>query len=59
MRTLSQLRTYCTNKSEEYPDNKSEIWDMYSLAYAEVEEGGSEPHEVELAIGAIAQIVNE
>jgi hypothetical protein len=41
----------------EHPSKKEEIKDVYYLALSEIEEGGSEMHECELAINDIQEII--
>lgn len=59
MTTLKELYKFCIEKSEEYPEHRVEIMDNYHNAYAEVEEGGSETHECELAEESIEQLIEE
>ena len=44
---------------EECPDLESEVLDFVQLAHSEVEEGGSESHECELAINDILELEKE
>jgi ERCC4-related helicase len=44
---------------KEFPDLKSEIQDLYSLALSEIEEGGSESHECQLAINDMNELVKD
>jgi len=53
------LKQFCLGKIEEYPNLKSEITDFYFLAMDEIYDGGSENHEVELAINSINQLIQE
>lgn len=57
--TLKQLKTYVDDMSNRYPEHTDEIIDIYFLACNEVEEGGSETHECELAINDIDYLINE
>jgi hypothetical protein len=41
----------------EYPSKKEIIKDIYYLALSEIEEGGSEMHECQLAINDIQEII--
>ena len=44
--TLDELRTYCRGLIETHPSLKEQIVDLFVLCVSEIEEGGSEPHEV-------------
>jgi hypothetical protein len=41
------------------PTLKSDIIDFYQLALSEIEEGGSEQHEISLAVNDINELINE
>jgi hypothetical protein len=41
------------------PTLKSDIIDFYQLALSEIEEGGSEQHEISLAVNDINSLINE
>lgn len=56
---LRLLKQYCINKIQEYPMLKEEISDFYYLAKDEIEEGGSEVHECNLAINSIDTLIIE
>lgn len=58
MTKLKKLYTFCIEKAKEFPEHKTEIMDYYDIAYSEVEEGGSETHECELAEESINQLIN-
>lgn len=47
--TLSELREEAKKLISHHPELKDEIMDFYYLAVSEIEEGGSESHECELA----------
>jgi hypothetical protein len=53
---INYLRQYCADKIKLYPNLKEEILDFYYLAKDEIEEGGSERHEIELAINSIEEL---
>ena len=57
MRTLGELKEYVIKMIRLHPIHKDEILELYGLACDEVEEGGSESHEVELAISDIDELV--
>ncbi|HUT86353.1 MAG TPA: hypothetical protein VMW66_05935 [Elusimicrobiales bacterium] len=42
-----------------YPQIKSEVQDFYQLCRDEIEEGGSEMHEIELCRGSVQELVDE
>ena len=56
--TLRDLYSYCQEVGNKYPSMKSEIVGFYHLAQMEVEDGGSEDHECELAVGDINDLIN-
>jgi hypothetical protein len=56
---LLQLKWYAVESSRKNPTLHNEIYDIVNLAISEIEEGGSEEHECELARRDIEFIVNE
>ena len=56
---LSQLKQETKKFIIENPDLKDEILDFYSLACSEIEEGGSELHECELAYNDMVELIKE
>ncbi len=56
--TLRDLYQYCQEVSEKYPSMASKIMGFYDLAQMEVEDGESEDHECELAVGDINDLIN-
>lgn len=56
---LHELKIYAVKTVRENPTLKSEIFDFVQLAIDEIDEGGSENHECELARRDIEFIVNE
>ena len=56
---LHELKIYAVKTVRENPTLKSEIFDFVQLAIDEIDEGGSEEHECELARRDIEFIVNE
>ena len=57
MTNLEQLVQWARNVAKDYPEYKDEIWSFISLCQDEVEEGGSEAHEVQLAYNDICDLV--
>lgn len=55
--TIQYLRNYCQEKISQNRGLQAEIVDLYELAISEIEEGGSEAHEVELAINSIDELI--
>jgi hypothetical protein len=53
---INYLRQYCADQIKLYPNLKEEILDFFYLAKDEIEEGGSEYHEVTLAINSIEEL---
>lgn len=56
--TLSELRKESLRLVKEHPQHANDIWDFYSLAVSEIEEGGSESHECDLAYNDINELIN-
>lgn len=54
---LDYLKGFCREKIAEHPELKEQIVDLYYLAQDEIEEGGSESNEVELAISSIDELI--
>jgi hypothetical protein len=57
MRTLGELKEYVVKMIRLHPIYKDEILEFYQLACDEVEDGGSESHEVGLAVSDIEELV--
>ena len=55
---LRDLYEYCQEVGEKYPSMADEIMGFYDLSQMEVEDGGSEDHECELAVGDINDLIN-
>lgn len=53
------FKNWVKEKIISYPKLSSEIEDFYWLAISEIEEGGSEIHEIDLAINSIEELINE
>ena len=56
---LPQLKEETKKFVEENPDLKEEILDFYYLAVSEIEEGGSESHECDLAYNDMVELIKE
>lgn len=54
---LQQLKVEALKIIKEKPELKSEIQDLYSLAISEIEEGGSEMHECQLAYNDMLELI--
>jgi|TARA_B110000908_G_scaffold149696_1_gene183126 hypothetical protein len=57
--TLTELSTRTKALTIKYPVLKQELIELYMLACDEVEEGGSETHECELAIADMNELIEE
>ena len=57
--TLANLKKYAKGISKTYPQLDDEVRDLYFIAEMEVEDGESETHECELAIGSIKELISE
>jgi hypothetical protein len=53
---FQDFQKYCADMIKLYPNLKEEILDFFYLAIDEIEEGGSERHEIELAINSIEEL---
>ena len=53
------LTVYARIVSAQYPDLKEEIYGLVDLCQAEIEDGGSEQHEIHLCKTDIDQLVEE
>jgi hypothetical protein len=56
---LSELKAEAIRIIKAKPELKSEIQDLFSLAISEIEEGGSETHECELAHNDMLELEKE
>ena len=56
---LQQLKAEAIRIITAKPELKSEIQDLYSLAISEIEEGGSESHECQLAYSDMIDLENQ
>lgn len=57
MNSLPQLVEWAKGIKQQFPQQKDEIWSFISLCIDEIEEGGSESHEVQLAYNDICDLV--
>lgn len=57
--TIKDLKTYVKECISKFPNKREEIIEMLLLAINEIEEGGSESHECDLAYRDIEEIINE
>lgn len=57
--TLNELSIYTKELTIKYPNLKQELIELYILACDEVEEGGSEVHECELAVSDMDSLIKE
>jgi hypothetical protein len=56
---LQQLREKAKQLIQENPDLKDDIIGFFSLAVSEIEEGGSEQHECELAYSHMMDLLEK
>ena len=57
--TIQELRQETRKFIAENPNLKDEISDFYYLAVSEIEEGGSESHECNLAYNDMVELIKE
>jgi len=53
---MNELKTYCREVLESNPELQDQVIDIYQMAVEEIEDGGSEDHEIALAIESIEQL---
>ena len=53
------LRRYCITTVQQNPQLEEEVVGLFNLCISEIEEGGSQPHEIELCISSIEELVKE
>lgn len=56
---LDTLKEKSQEAIKNHPGKKAAIIDNYHACVAEIEDDGSEAHEVELALGSLKEIVEE
>lgn len=56
---IQTLKAEATRIIKEIPSLKDEVIDLFELAMTEIEEGGSESHECQLAINDMEELVKE
>ena len=54
---LKSLTIVVKETIQKYPNLRNEVLDIYELAKDEIEDGGSEEHECELALNDINELV--
>jgi hypothetical protein len=57
--TMRNLREWVTQKKREHPKLITEIEEFHQLCKDEIEEGGSEQHEIALCMESIADLISE
>ena len=56
---IKQLKEHSQGIIQNHPILKDEVVELFELAMTEIEEGGSESHECQLAINDMDELVNE
>jgi hypothetical protein len=56
---LEDLKQYARSKANAHPVLRTEIAELYELAVSEIDTGGSEQHECELAYHDIEELIKE
>jgi hypothetical protein len=56
---IKQLKEHAKGIIQKYPALKDQVIDLFELAMTEIEEGGSESHECQLAINDMDELVSE
>ena len=60
MNTWTELRTWCDEQIQAYPEHGEEINDLYQLAMDEAEdESASEQHEIASCISSVEELLEE
>ena len=57
--TIEELKAYIREKGKEHPSLRTELVELYELAVGEIDTGGSEQHECELAYNDIEELIKE
>jgi hypothetical protein len=57
MSQIKELMAFCRQAISQHPELAPQISDLYELALCEVQEGGSEQHETELAMRDINELL--
>jgi hypothetical protein len=57
MSSLDELVDWAIGIKQRFPHYRDEIWSFISLCQDEIEDGGSESHEVQLAYNDICDLV--
>jgi hypothetical protein len=56
---MNEFKQFVNEKINQYPSLKMEILDFFWLAVDEIHDGGSQPHEISLAINSINELIEE
>ena len=56
---IQTLKAEAARIIKDWPSLKDEVIDLFELAMTEIEEGGSESHECQLAINDMEELVKE
>jgi hypothetical protein len=56
---FQEFTTWCKSKIAEHPTKKQDIIEFHSLAHSEIADGGSEQHEIDLAMNDINELINQ
>jgi len=54
---IQDLKKYCKEVISKHPEFEEQIVDLYHLCVSEIEEGGSQPHEIELCLSDIKDLL--
>ena len=57
--TMNTFKQWVADQMSAYPNLKEEILDFYYLAKGEIAEGGSEMHEISLAMSSINELIGD
>lgn len=57
MTTISWLIDYCSEARKKYPDLEDQINEYYELCMTEIDDGGSIPHEIQLCVNDIEELI--
>ena len=56
---MNEFKQFVNEKINQYPSLKMEILDLFWLAVDEIHDGGSQPHEISLAVNSINQLIEK
>lgn len=56
---IQQFKNWVQDKVNLHPDKREDILDLFWLAIDEIHDGGSEQHEINLAVNSINELIEK